>query len=137
MTVALDLSPEDPVRIEVQSVVRAPAIVTGAKIGIRPAPAVDSIDRAVSAAAGADAVILVVGTDEHWETEGADRESMHLPGRQDELVQRVLEVAPHVIVVLNVGVLGRDPLGHGCGRSRPVLVRRAGNGGRSRGRPLR
>ncbi len=103
VTVALDLSPEDPVRIEVQSVVRAPAIVTGAKIGIRPAPAVDSIDRAVSAAAGADAVILVVGTDEHWETEGADRESMHLPGRQDELVQRVLEVAPHAIVVLNVG----------------------------------
>ncbi len=102
-TVALDLSPEDPVRVEVQSVVQAPAIVTGAKIGIRPAPASDGIERAVSAAARADAVILVVGTDENWETEGADRESMHLPGAQDELVQRVLEVAPHAIVVLNVG----------------------------------
>ena len=77
--------------------------MTGAKIGIRPAPASDGIERAVSAAARADAVILVVGTDENWETEGADRESMHLPGAQDELVQRVLEVAPHAIVVLNVG----------------------------------
>ncbi len=103
MTVALDLAPEKPVRIEVQSVVRAPAIVIGAKIGIRPAPAIDGIERAVSAAAQADAVILVVGTDENWETEGADRESMHLPGAQDELVQRVLEVAPLAIVVLNVG----------------------------------
>ncbi len=52
MTVALELAPEKPVRIEVQSVVRAPALVTGAKIGIRPAPAVDGIERAVSAAAG-------------------------------------------------------------------------------------
>ncbi|MGA2519310.1 MAG: glycoside hydrolase family 3 C-terminal domain-containing protein [Acidimicrobiales bacterium] len=103
MTVALDLSPEKPVRIEVQSDVRGPAIVTGAKIGIRPAPAADGIERAVSAAERADAVILVVGTDENWETEGADRESMALPGAQDELVRRVLEVAPHAIVVLNVG----------------------------------
>jgi beta-glucosidase len=103
VTVTLDLSPEDPVRIEVQSTVRGPATVTGAKVGIRRAPPVDGIERAVAAAARADAVILVVGTDENWETEGADRESMHLPGDQDDLVRRVLEVAPHAVVVLNVG----------------------------------
>ena len=103
MTVALDLSPEDPVRVELQSTVRGPAVVSGAKIGIRPAPPVDGIERAVAAAARADAAILVVGTDENWETEGADRQSLYLPGDQDELVARVLEVAPHAVVVLNVG----------------------------------
>ncbi len=102
-TVSLDLSPDRPVRIEMQSEVQGPAVVTGAKIGIRPAPAVDGIERAVSAAERADAVVLVVGTDENWETEGADRESLHLPGRQDELVRRVLDVAPHAVVVLNAG----------------------------------
>ncbi len=103
MTVALELSPERPVHIEVQSSVRGPAIVTGAKIGIRPAPPGDGIERAVSAARRADAVVVVVGTDEDWETEGVDRDTMALPGAQDELVERVLEVAPHAVVVLNVG----------------------------------
>ncbi len=102
-------------RIEVQSTVRGPAIVTGAKIGIRPAPPVDGIDRAVAAASGADAVVLVVGTDENWETEGADRESMHLPGDQDELVRRVLEVAPRAVVVLNVGAPVATPWAAGAG----------------------
>jgi beta-glucosidase len=115
VTVTLDLAPEVPVRIEVQSTVRGPAIVTGAKIGIRPAPPVDGIDRAVAAASGADAVVLVVGTDENWETEGADRESMHLPGDQDELVRRVLEVAPRAVVVLNVGAPVATPWAEGAG----------------------
>jgi beta-glucosidase len=38
MTVDLELAPEVPVRIEVQSTVRGPAIVTGAKVGIRLHP---------------------------------------------------------------------------------------------------
>ncbi len=98
-----DLAPDGPVHIEVQSAVLAPAMVTGAKLGIRSSPPADGIDRAVSAARDADAVVIVVGTDADWESEGFDRESLRLPGAQDELVERVLAVAPNAVVVLNVG----------------------------------
>ena len=48
------------------------------------------VEAAVAAAASADAVVVIVGTDGDWESEGADRVSMDLPGRQDELVEAVL-----------------------------------------------
>ena len=62
-----------------------------------------SIEAAVSAVEGADAVILIVGTDEVWESEGYDRESMELPRNQDELVRRVLSASPRGVVVVNSG----------------------------------
>jgi beta-glucosidase len=46
-------------------------------------------------------VICVVGTDNDWETEGHDRESMALPPPQDELVRAVAAVNPRTIVVIN------------------------------------
>jgi len=52
----------------------------------------------------ADACVLVLGTHGFWESEGADQPHMGLPGRQDELVQRVVAAARGpVIAVLNVG----------------------------------
>lgn len=58
---------------------------------------------AVAAAADAELTIVIVGTNDEVESEGWDRESLALPGRQDELVERVLEVAPDAIVVVNAG----------------------------------
>jgi beta-glucosidase len=103
LTTVLELSPDRPVRIELQSAVRGRSLVTGAKLGLRPAPAADGLERAVALAAEADAAVVVVGTDADWESEGSDRTSMHLPGEQDELVARVLDVAPDAVVVLNTG----------------------------------
>ena len=62
-----------------------------------------SIKAAVSAVEGADAVVLIVGTDEVWESEGYDRETMDLPRNQDELVRRVLSAHPRSVVVVNSG----------------------------------
>jgi len=109
ITVALELTPDRPVRVEIESAVTTPALVAGAKLGLRPATAADGIERAVAAASGADAVVIVVGTDADWETEGADRTSMALPGSQDELIERVLEVAPNAIVVVNSGSVTTMP----------------------------
>jgi beta-glucosidase len=109
LTVAVDLSPEHPVRVEITSAVTGSALIAGAKLGIRPATAADGIERAVDLAAGADAVVIVVGTDDDWETEGADRRSMALPGAQDELVERVLDVAPNAVVVVNSGSVTTMP----------------------------
>jgi beta-glucosidase len=73
----------------------------GLRIGHRPPEPADLMDRAVAAAAAADAVVLVVGTTGEWESEGDDRPSMDLPGRQDELVRRVLAANPATVVVVN------------------------------------
>jgi beta-glucosidase len=71
------------------------------RVGLRPPPSDDLIDRAVAAAMAADAVVLVAGTTGEWESEGADRPDMDLPGRQDELIRRVLAANPASVVVVN------------------------------------
>jgi beta-glucosidase len=63
----------------------------------------EEIDRAVSLARSSDVAVVVVGTTEEIESEGFDRASLALPGRQDELVARVAEANPDTIVVVNSG----------------------------------
>jgi beta-glucosidase len=58
---------------------------------------------AVQVAAEADIAIVVVGTTEEAESEGFDRTSLALPGRQDELVRRVVAANPRTVVVVNAG----------------------------------
>ncbi|HEY8523603.1 MAG TPA: glycoside hydrolase family 3 protein [Acidimicrobiales bacterium] len=77
--------------------------LSAVKVGCRRPEPPDLMDRAVAAAAEADAVVLVVGTNGDWESEGHDRRSMDLPGDQDELVRRVLAANPDTVVVVNAG----------------------------------
>ena len=56
-----------------------------------------SIDDAVAAAETADCAVVVVQDDT---TESEDRPDLRLPGRQDELVKRVADVAEQTVVVL-------------------------------------
>ena len=58
---------------------------------------------AIAAAAAADVAIVVVGTTEEVESEGFDRDTLALPGRQDDMVRRVAAVNPRTIVVVNSG----------------------------------
>jgi beta-glucosidase len=77
--------------------------LAGLKAGCElPVPA-DLLERAVACAAGCDAALVVVGLDNEWETEGRDRESLALPGRQRELIERVAEANPRTIVAVNAG----------------------------------
>ncbi len=62
------------------------------------------IDEAARAASGSDVAVLVVGSAEGTESEGSDKASMALPGRQDELVRRVAAANPNTIVVVNSGM---------------------------------
>lgn len=75
------------------------AVLVGAS---EPVPD-DLMERAVASAAGADAAIVVVGTNADWETEGVDRTSMALPGRQVEMIERVAAANPRTVVVVNAG----------------------------------
>jgi beta-glucosidase len=62
-----------------------------------------ALDHAVKLAREADVAIVVVGTTPEVESEGFDRTSLALPGRQDELVRRVNEAQPRTVVVVNAG----------------------------------
>ncbi|MEU9798919.1 glycoside hydrolase family 3 C-terminal domain-containing protein [Streptomyces sp. NPDC051000] len=62
-----------------------------------------ALAEAVRAARDADAVIVVVGTTEHTETEGHDRGDLSLGGHQDALVRAVAAVNRNTIAVVNSG----------------------------------
>jgi beta-glucosidase len=58
---------------------------------------------AVAIAARSDVSVVVVGTNEDWESEGWDRPDINLPGEQDRLISEVARVSPATIVVVNAG----------------------------------
>jgi len=100
----------DPVTVRVRAtlqVVDAGGFGTFARGEIRHAPPAPSIDeeiaQAVAAASAADVVVVVVGTNADVESEGFDRTSIELPGRQNDLVAQVLKVAPDAIISVNAG----------------------------------
>ena len=75
------------------------------RLGLAPVADDDTLlADAEAAAAGADAAVVVVGSAELTESEGFDRETLALPGRQDELVRRVAAVNDTTIVVVNSGM---------------------------------
>ncbi len=75
--------------------------IAGLRCGMVPPVPEDLMERAVAAAAAADAAVLVVGTTGEWETEGNDRRDMELPGRQRELIEKVTSANPNTVVVVN------------------------------------
>jgi beta-glucosidase len=75
------------------------------RLGI--APQLDDeqlIEESARAASTADVAVVVVGSAEGTESEGSDKVSMVLPGRQDELVKRVAAANPNTVVVVNAGM---------------------------------
>jgi beta-glucosidase len=85
---------------EAHSNSHSPSLLT---IGCAAPEGRDLLESAVAAAASADVAIVVVGTDETWESEGRDRKTVTLPGRQNELVERVAAVNRKTVVVVNAG----------------------------------
>ncbi|MDA9610808.1 glycoside hydrolase family 3 protein [Gammaproteobacteria bacterium] len=72
-------------------------------IGCQPPDKIDLLDEALNIAKEVDEVILLVGTNSDWETEGNDRFDFNLPGEQNTLIEKVLEINPNAIIVLNTG----------------------------------
>jgi beta-glucosidase len=75
------------------------------RLGIVPdADTDDLMAEAVREAGQADTAVVVVGSAPAAESEGFDRSTLALPGRQDELVRRVAAVNPRTVVVINAGM---------------------------------
>ncbi|KAH7325555.1 glycosyl hydrolase family 3 N terminal domain-containing protein [Stachybotrys elegans] len=63
----------------------------------------DAIAEAVEVAKNADQVVLVVGLNGEWETEGEDREMMDMGSQSNTLVSKVLAANPNTAVVVQSG----------------------------------
>jgi len=99
----LDLVDGQPVEVVVEFARDPAADMGGVRLGVIPPAPADRFDRAVAAARDADVAVVVVGTTPDWETEGHDRRSLALPGRQAELVEAVAAANPRTAVVVNAG----------------------------------
>ena len=78
---------------------RFPAV----QIGMLPPDEEDLTEQAISLAKESDAVVILVGTNSDWETEGNDRSELGLPGEQDALIHQVVKTNPNSVVVINTG----------------------------------
>ena len=75
------------------------------QLGIVPMPEEDALFKeAISAAQSSDVAVVVVGSAAGGESEGYDRDTLALPGRQDELIEAVAAVNPRTVVVVNSGM---------------------------------
>lgn len=102
-----------------------------AKLGWTP-PDWDPVEAAARLAADSDAAVVIVGLDMRIEGEGNDREDIELPGRQNELIDKVLAANPRTVVVLVNGT----PLNiSGWVKRAPALVE-AWYGGEEGGRAI-
>lgn len=91
--------------VEVSAEYRSDTRFATMRMGIAPHLHDDALlDDAVRAAAGADVAVVVVGSADGTESEGYDRQTLLLPGRQDELVRRVAAANPNTVVIVNAGM---------------------------------
>ncbi len=103
LTAEIDLHDAKKYELDIEFVSTGRSWMQGFEIGCKPVPDPDLMDRAVAAAASADAVIVIVGTNNDWETEGHDRDTLDLPGNQSELIRRVSLANAKTTVVVNAG----------------------------------
>ncbi|CUM65538.1 uncharacterized protein PRCAT00003184001 [Priceomyces carsonii] len=59
--------------------------------------------KAVEIARSVDKVVLCIGLNSDWESEGFDRSNMRLPGHTDELVSAILDVNSNTVIVNQSG----------------------------------
>lgn len=102
-SVPVTLAAGQRVRVEVEFVYDG-ARVHGLWYGIRrPDTAQAMFDRAVAAAQGADAVVLIVGETSDSSVESKDRPDTRLPAEQVALIEAVCSANPNTVIVTNVG----------------------------------
>jgi len=75
----------------------------GAQIGLQYIEPSDPVRRAADVAAECDVALVVVGTNNEWESEGHDRTTLDLPGRQVELIRAIAAVNRRTVVLVNTG----------------------------------
>ncbi|KAK9350057.1 glycoside hydrolase superfamily [Lipomyces doorenjongii] len=78
-------------------------LMDGIRLGFQEEERVDLLQEAKDLASDSDVVILVVGKNSEWESETYDMKSMDLPGKQNTLVEEILDINPNTVVVIQTG----------------------------------
>ena len=99
----VDLVEGRPIEVTAEFSNRDSLLLSGMRLGLLSTTEEDLMGRAVALAADSDLAVVVVGTNDDWETEGRDRDLWELPGDQPELIRRVAAANKRTIVILNVG----------------------------------
>lgn len=61
------------------------------------------LQEAITLAKGSDVAVIFAGLPDSFESEGFDRTHLNMPANQNELIARISEVQPNVVVVLHSG----------------------------------
>ena len=77
--------------------------LSGLNIGAMAPIVSNQRQEALDIARQCDVSIVIVGTNDDWESEGWDRDTLDLPGEQNDLVADVAAVSKRTIVVVNAG----------------------------------
>ena len=110
---SLDLAAGETLDLRVEFLKTKYHIVSAVQLGCLPPQQADLMDEAVTAAREADAVVLMLGTNPDWESEGHDRKSLDLPGPQAELLEAVVAADPNTAIIVNAGApVSMDWLDH-------------------------
>ncbi|MGY3379990.1 beta-glucosidase [Arthrobacter sp. TE12231] len=101
----VELAAGEPVRLTLRYTWHPDATLfrVGLAVDEPRGPADLEIAKAAAAAGAADVAVVMVGTSGAVESEGFDRTSLALPGRQDDLVRAVIAANPRTVVVVNAG----------------------------------
>ncbi|MFZ3561775.1 beta-glucosidase family protein [Streptomyces sp. BH055] len=102
-TARVELRAGEPVTVMVEMTSQEGARVQALTVTCAPPARPGALERARRAAAGADAVVLVVGDELETSRESKDLEASELPVEQGALIDVVAAVNPRTVVVVNAG----------------------------------
>ena len=82
-----------------------PIKLTGYAPGYKRGGVVDDQleEEALALAEKSETVLLYVGLDEIFESEGMDRQSLKIPGNQQQLIEKLVKTSAKIVVVLSAG----------------------------------
>ncbi|KAH9857719.1 glycoside hydrolase family 3 protein [Lenzites betulinus] len=81
-----------------------PALMRGVRLGgCEKIDAEEALVAAEKLAAASDVAVVVVGLSPDWESEGLDRPTLEMPGRQNELISRIAKANPNTVVCIQSG----------------------------------
>jgi len=109
---SVELIEGEPVDLLIELRAAKRGVLPHMRFGAVPPDPDTELNRAVEAARTAEIAIVVVGTSPDFETEGEDRKSFSLPGRQNDLVTAIAAAQPNTVVVVNAGSAAPMPWAH-------------------------
>ncbi|KAI5851715.1 glycoside hydrolase superfamily [Morchella snyderi] len=93
----------DPIPVHYTDELYRDEVMDGSRVGFMEEVKEDLMGEAIQLARESDIVVYVGGKNIEWESEAYDMKSMDLPGPQNDLIAKILEVNPNTIIVNQSG----------------------------------